>query len=90
MAVSAGLRSTSWRLTVVKQRERLAGHMQDNPSLEPMLPEALERAYNYARLTAQRETGLAESVFPPTCPCSFEQAGDEQFWPEQIVAGTNP
>ena len=76
-----GLRSTSWRLTVVEQRKRLARHMQGNLSLKPMLPDALDEAYGYARLTAQRETGLADSVFPATCPYSFDQVSDEQFWP---------
>ncbi len=82
------LRSTSRGLTVVEQRKRLARHLRDNPSLKPMLPEALETAYDYARLTAQRETGLAESTFPAACPYSFEQVEysfeqveSEQFWP---------
>lgn len=75
-----GLRSTSWRLTVVEQRARLAEHLKDNPSLKPTLPDALRTAYRYARLTAQRKTGLPESVFPATCPYSFEQVEDERFW----------
>ncbi|MGA9865397.1 MAG: DUF29 domain-containing protein [Acetobacteraceae bacterium] len=77
-----GLRSTSWRLTIIEQRKRLARHLIDNPSLKPSLPEALADAYDLARLTAQRETGLLDNTFPPTCPFSFEQAADEQFWPD--------
>jgi len=76
-----GLRSTSWRLTVIEQRKRLVEHLNDSPSLKPMLPDALRTAYGYARLTAQRETGLGDSMFPTTCPYSFEQTVDEQFWP---------
>lgn len=76
-----GLRGTSWQLTVSEQRDRLAEHLQDNPSLKPLLPDALRTAYRYARLMAQRETGLADTTFPPACPYSFEQATDEQFWP---------
>jgi hypothetical protein len=76
-----GLRSTSWRLTIIEQRKHLAHHVQDNPSLNPMLPEAIETAYDYARLAAQRETGLPASVFPAVCPYSFEQVSDEQVWP---------
>ncbi len=74
--VQPGLRSASWRLTVVEQRERLAEHLKDNPSLKPMLPDALETAYRFARLTAQRETGLPDGAFPVTCPYLFEQVGD--------------
>lgn len=76
-----GLRSTSWRLTVIEQRKRLDRHLKDNPSLKPALSEALDDAYALARLMAQRETGLADTTFPPTCPYSFEQTADEQFWP---------
>lgn len=76
-----GLRSTSWRLTVIEQRKRLASHLQDNPSLKPNLPEAMMGAYDLARLMSQRETGLPDTAFPPTCPYSFEQAADERFWP---------
>src|SRR5690349_17831625 len=36
-----GLRSHSWRLTIVEQRQRLAEHLDDNPSLRPLLPEVL-------------------------------------------------
>ncbi len=77
-----GSRSNSWRLTVIEQRKRLAGHMKDNPSLKPMLPEAIETAFDLARLTAQRETGLPEGIFPPTCPYSFDQIADEHYCPE--------
>ena len=76
-----GLHSTSWRLTLVEQRDRLAEHLRDNPSLKPMVPDIVRTAYRYARLAAQRETGLADSVFPATCPYSFDQVTDEQFWP---------
>lgn len=76
-----GLRGTSWRLTVIEQRDRLDEHLKDSPSLRAMLPDALRTAYRYARLTAQRETGLPEDVFPATCPYSFGQVEDEGFWP---------
>ena len=76
-----GLRSTSWRLTVVEQRDRLAEHLKDNSSLKPMLPDTIKTAYRYARLAAQRETGLPSNVFPAACPYSFDQVSDEQFWP---------
>jgi len=77
-----GLRRTSWRLTVVEQRRRLARHMQGNPSLTTILPDAIDEAYDYARLAAQSETGLADSAFPATCPYSFDQVSDERFWPD--------
>ena len=76
-----GLRSNSWRLTIVEQRRRLAKHLRDNPSLRPLLPEALGDAYEFATLAAQRESGLPEEAFPAACPYKVEQALDLDFWP---------
>ena len=40
-----GGRGSSWRASVVVQRDRIADHLSDNPSLKPKIPEALTRAY---------------------------------------------
>jgi Domain of unknown function DUF29 len=77
-----GLRGNSWRLSVEEQRYRLADHMADNPSLKPKLGEAIRDAYRLALIEAERDTGLARKTFPPTCPYSFENAMDQDFWPE--------
>ncbi len=76
-----GYQSNSWRYTIEEQREQIADHLQDNPSLKQKLPESIERAYKYARTGAARETGLPKSTFPESCPWSFEQATDDEFWP---------
>jgi len=64
------------------QRNRLADHLDDNPSLRPLLPSALAAAYRDAALEAAVETGLPGSAFPEACPWSFEQALDAGFWPK--------
>ena len=38
------LRGTSWRLTIEDQRQEVAEHLADNPSLKAMLPEAMASA----------------------------------------------
>jgi hypothetical protein len=76
-----GYQGNSWRYTIEEQREQIADHLQDNPSLKQKLPESIERAYKYARTGAAKETGLPKDVFPETCPWSFEQALDDAFWP---------
>ena len=76
-----GYQSNSWRYTIEEQREQIADHLQDNPSLKQKLPESIERAYKYARTGAARETGLPKTTFPEICPWSFEQALDDEFWP---------
>ncbi|WP_062268518.1 DUF29 domain-containing protein [Endozoicomonas arenosclerae] len=77
-----GLQSNSWRYTTIGQREELADHVKDNPSLKPRIPSALERAYRYALIEVAKETGLPVKTFPLTSPWSYEQAMSADFWPE--------
>jgi Domain of unknown function DUF29 len=76
-------RGTSWRLTIEEQRDRLADHLADNPSLKGTMGEAVASGYRLAILGAARETGLDRAVFPVACPWSFGQCMDPEFWPEQ-------
>ena len=75
-------RAASWEASIKVQRNRLADHLEDNPSLKPLAPSALSSAYRDAVLEAVAETALPSSNFPATCPWSFEQALDAGFWPE--------
>jgi hypothetical protein len=63
------------------QRNRLADHLDDNPSLKPILPKALAPAYRDASLEAVAETGVAGATFPEACPWTVEQVLDAGFWP---------
>ena len=74
-------RGPSWEASIRVQRNRLADHLNDNPSLKPLLPQALASAYRDAALEAVAETGLAGSTFPETCPWTVEQVSDGGFWP---------
>lgn len=74
--------SRSWKFTIIEQRKRIGRHLLENPGLKSKLPEVLESAYEYAVSGAIRETGLAPEVFPETCPWSFEQFMDVDFWPD--------
>jgi hypothetical protein len=76
------LQGTSWRLTIEEQRLKIADHIDDNPSLNATRDQSVATAYRYARVGAQRETGLARENFPANCPWSFEQMMDEGFWPQ--------
>ena len=75
------LRGNSWRLTIKERRYRLSDHLADNPSLKSVLPEAIASAYRLAVVEAERETGLAEDVFPNICSWAFNQILDIDFWP---------
>ena len=74
-------RGASWEATIRVQRNRLVDHLDDNPSLKPMLPTTLASAYRDARLEASAETGLPVGTFPINCAWSAEQALNAEFWP---------
>jgi hypothetical protein len=74
-------RGPSWEASIRVQRNRLADHLDDNPSLKPLLPKALASAYRDASLEAVAETGLPSATFPETCPWTVEQVLDSGFWP---------
>ena len=73
-------RGNSWRLTIKEQRRATRRHLRDNPSLKSWLDEAMADAYEDASIRAERETGL--EVFPAACPFTFDQAIDDDFWPD--------
>jgi hypothetical protein len=77
----AGRRS-SWRASIIVQRSRLADHIDDNPSLKPLIPKAMATAYEEARVVAGDETKLGEAAFPPTSPWSFDEAMNPNYWPD--------
>lgn len=75
------LRSKSWRNTIAGQREDVAEHLAENPSLKDKLPAEFAAAYRKAIRGAAEETGFDRSAFPAVCPWTYEQAMDAEFWP---------
>lgn len=75
-------RGASWEASILVQRDDVADHLRDNPSLRASLDQAMADAYRKAALLAAAETGLGRAAFPPDCPWSFERATDAAFWPE--------
>lgn len=71
----------SWRLSIATNRDALADHLDDNPSLRGVIEASIDTAYRRARRDAALETGLSESTFPAMCPWSFSQMMAEDFWP---------
>lgn len=71
----------SWQLTIKEQRKRMLKILSDNPSLKPAIPEIFTDAYDSAILGAAAETDLPLSTFPLTCPWTFEQVIDFEFYP---------
>jgi len=72
------LRSRSWQLTIREQRLRAQTLLEDNPSLQPYLPQRIDKIYRLAVIAAERETGL--NLFPETCPYKIEQILSDDFF----------
>ena len=75
-------RAKSWRFSIEEQRDKIADHLLDNPSLKYSLDDIIGTAYRDARRDAEKETGLERKTFPATCAFTFEQMMDAGFWPD--------
>jgi len=75
-------RGRSWSLTIKEQRIRINKLLKESPSLKHELEDALQDAYEIAIVIAARETGLAESIFPPKYAFNFEQCLELNFLPD--------
>jgi hypothetical protein len=71
----------SWELTIREQRAKSIRHLKENPSLKAQLAEIFEYVYEDARMWAARETGLSLEIFPASCPWTFEQVIEPEFFP---------
>jgi len=76
-------RTRSWRATVAVQRVEIREHLDENPGLNPSVPEVLSQAYKAARVDLTTRYLRSTDPQPPdSCPWTFEQVMDEQFWPD--------
>jgi hypothetical protein len=75
-------RTGSWRSTIREQRTRIARRIKDSPSLKGYPAEIFAEEYVMARMNASDETGLAQTIFPLTCPLSIEQVLAADYFPD--------
>ena len=75
-------RSRSWTLSIVEHRRRVHRQLRGSPGLKSQLDEALEGAYEDARIEAASETGLPLSVFPVRRPFEYAEIMKRSIvWP---------
>lgn len=72
-------KTRSWAISIAAQRKEAEFILKDNPGLKGRLDEALERAYQGARLGASKETWLPLRRFPETCPYSPDEIRSRPF-----------
>lgn len=75
-------RSHSWLATIREQRRKIDMLLQESPSLQPYLEEALQTGYEDGVDLAVRETNLPYESFPETCPYALKQVMDAKFLPD--------
>lgn len=63
----------SWRATIIAQRERIQKRLKKSPGLKSQFAAILTEAYADATQLASKETHLALTTFPSTCPYSPTQ-----------------
>jgi len=71
-----------WQVAAGNARDLLEEMLAESPSLKLSLSNSLEDVYRRAVKQVARDAQVSPSVFPPSCPFSFEQVLDENFWPE--------
>ncbi len=82
----ANRRGASWRKTIKVARRAIADLLEDSPSLRGKLPDLLPKAYGRALSDAADEMKLNRQQaarLPESCPWTFEQFADADFWPER-------
>jgi hypothetical protein len=75
-------RTRSWAGTIVRERGNAVDRLKGNRGLLQHRHHLFEEVYARARREAAAETGLALASFPVECPFTFDQALDDELWPE--------
>ncbi|MBF0343767.1 MAG: DUF29 domain-containing protein [Nitrospirae bacterium] len=74
--------SKSWITTIGSQRTDIEFLLEDSPSLEHEIELIIEKAYERAKVRFQKDTGISQERLPDSCPYTFEQLIDDNFWPK--------
>ena len=79
-------RSSSWRGTIVEQRDKIDMLLTDSPSLNHKLTDQIdiEKVYKSAKNKFYKDTGLKISKLMANNPCPYEisQILDDDFYPK--------
>lgn len=75
-------RGRSWKATIRVQRTELLRWLADMPSLRNHLRRSLAALYPVGIERAISEADLPDDAFPKTCPFTFDQILDPDFFPE--------
>jgi hypothetical protein len=74
-------RGSSWRRTIINQREGIQVLLDENPSFRPGWPGVVAEAYDHAVKIVSVVTKRPRAEFPAGCPFTLDQLLDEEFLP---------
>lgn len=79
------LRSSSWEATIHTQRNSIERRIRKTPNLKASFSDVdwWADAWDDAVEAATKETGMAYTDFPETCPWTQEQVMSHEFLPDQ-------
>ena len=80
-------RSRSWLATIRIQRLDISDLLDENPSLQPYLEEAIQKVYRKGVILAIKDTNLPEHTFPAEPPYSLMELLDDRFYPQANRTG---
>jgi hypothetical protein len=76
------LRSTSWEITIGRERDNIAAREEKNHALRENARTLVEDVYRGAVREAAKETGLPRNTFPFDCPYTVDQLRDPEWMPD--------
>ncbi len=78
-----GKRSTSWKVTLLEQRDQVEQLLAQSPSLRQQVPHFIEKTYVSAtkRAAVEMRREKVRHIFPPQCPWTPAQILDEDYLP---------
>jgi hypothetical protein len=81
------LRCGSWRGSILEQRLRIRDGLQDCPSLQSFVAEAVLAAYADDAELARKETGIPHDQFPKQSPYPLSSLLDDDWFPDTPRGG---
>jgi hypothetical protein len=78
-----GRRSPDWEVSIKVQRNLLADHLDDNPSLKPLSLPSRKNHIKSRFWKPSRRRVFRNPLSRGSCPWSFDKMMDADFWPEE-------
>lgn len=69
-----------WQAEIIAFRDDLSHEL--TTSLKNKLIQELDSIYKVSVNLVSKKTGLSQNIFPPTCPYSFEQLLEDNWYPQ--------